>query len=108
MEWSLNGLAIVGGLFGLAGIVAAIIAYLKTNIDSNTIVIQKQNIEALQTQNEILKGERDDARAANLELHKDMAKLQGQYDTLRDIVTAALSDSPTPKGLKPHKRNRDK
>ena len=71
-------IGLIGGLIGVVGVLAFVIAYLKSSTAKNTIDIQNQNIQALFDKQKIQENEIQD-----LTLHN--AKLQGEVDTFKSV-----------------------
>lgn len=103
MGWDINWASLIGTLIGVFGAASAFMQRWKnSNIENETIIILKQNAEALKEQNTILRSERDEARNAVIKTGIEMANLQGKYDALLSIVQGAIAANP-PAGFTPNK-----
>ncbi len=101
MGWEINWTSLIGGIVGFLGVLsAAVQRYKNSGVENETIKILKENNEALKEQNDILTGNLEAERKARVESDKKIAELQGKYDTLFGVVTAALQSAP-PSGFMP-------
>lgn len=79
-----NWVQIIGGVFGLVGIVTLIMAYFKSNLAKETIEIHEKNRRALEDRVQIL----EDSDASKT---KKIAELEGEVKTLKDIPLGKLA-----------------
>lgn len=81
-----NAVTIIGGVVGVAGFLAFVLAYFKSGLAKQTIAIHEQNRQALEDRVKILE-ESDNAKT------KKISELEGEVKTLKDIPLGKLANN---------------